>query len=71
MGGTITGTQRTARAGMVLVVLGVGVWAVYAAVWLAGGSPQAVRFLPFHLAGVIPGAILSRWPGGTRRREPR
>jgi hypothetical protein len=50
------------KAGRLLIAAGVLVWAVYAVVWLAGGDPDVRQFLPFHLAGVIPGAILSRWP---------
>ena len=37
------------------------VWVVFGVVWLAGGEPMVENFLPFHLVGVIPGAILSRW----------
>lgn len=55
------------KAGRLLVVAGVTVWVIFAVVWLAGGEPDAGRFLPFHLAGVIPGAILSRWK---RRKAP-
>ncbi len=49
------------QAGRLLIAVGVMVWAVYAVVWLAGGEPDVGRFVPFHLAGVIPGAIMSRW----------
>lgn len=52
----------TRTAGRVLIAAGIGVWLVFVAVWALGGHPDAGRFLPFHLAGVIPGAILSRWP---------
>ena len=49
------------RIGRRLVVLGVLVWVVWLAVKLAGGQPRLEYFLPIHLAGVVPGAILSRW----------
>ena len=50
------------RVGGALIVVGVTVWVVYGAVWMAGGEPEMGRYLPFHLAGVIPGALLNRWP---------
>ena len=50
------------KAGRFLILAGVVVWAIYAVVWLAGGDPEVRYFLPFHLSGVIPGAILARWP---------
>jgi hypothetical protein len=47
--------------GNILLILGVAVWAVYAVLRFgAGWDVRAGRFLPFHLAGVIPGAILRR-----------
>jgi hypothetical protein len=48
-------------AGRLLIVAGVLVWGVFAIAWLAGADPDAGSFLPFHLAGVIPGAFLTRW----------
>jgi hypothetical protein len=53
--------------GRLLIFAGAGVWVVFAVLWLARTDPDAARFVPFHLAGVIPGAILSRWG----RREQR
>ena len=50
------------KAGRLLILAGVLVWAIYGVVWLAGGDPEVRYFLPFHLSGVIPGAIMSRWP---------
>ncbi len=50
------------QTGRLLIAVGVMVWVVYAIVWLAGGDPDVARFVPFHLAGVVPGAIMSRWP---------
>jgi hypothetical protein len=44
-----------------LILVGVAVWAVYALAWLAGLEPEARAYLPFHLAGVVPGSILARW----------
>ena len=49
------------RIGRRLIFVGVLVWVIWLAVKLAGGRPQLEYFLPIHLAGVIPGAILSRW----------
>ncbi|MBU1228234.1 MAG: hypothetical protein KJ698_13610 [Actinobacteria bacterium] len=51
-------------AGRLLIVAGVAVWVVFAAVWLAGGDCDAGRFVPFHLAGVVPGSIMTRWRRG-------
>lgn len=48
-------------AGRLLIVAGVLVWVVFTIAWLAGADPDARSFLPFHLAAVIPGAILIRW----------
>lgn len=50
------------KTGRLFIAAGVTVWLVFAVVWLAGGEPDAGRFLPFHLSGVIPGAIMARWP---------
>ena len=52
---------RIQTAGLILILAGVAVWAVYGIRMLAGSGPVARWFLPFHLAGVIPGGILSRW----------
>ena len=57
-----TRRQRLTRVGGVLIALGVSVWVVYGLVWLAGGDPEVGVYLPFHLGGVVPGAILTRWP---------
>lgn len=47
--------------GTVLVVLGVAVWGVYAVVrWGLDWNVTGRQFLPYHLAGVIPGTILRR-----------
>jgi hypothetical protein len=49
------------RWGTVLVVLGVAVWGVYAVGrWGLGWDVTGRQFLPYHLAGVIPGMILRR-----------
>ena len=45
-----------------LILLGVVVWLVFGVVWLVGGDPRVADYLPFHLAGVLPGAVLTRWP---------
>lgn len=47
--------------GNVLVVLGVAVWGVYAVMrWGMDFSVTGRQFLPYHLAGVIPGMVLRR-----------
>jgi len=49
------------RLGTILILLGVAVWGVYAVLRYGMGSDAAVRdFLPYHLAGVVPGVILKR-----------
>lgn len=49
------------RLGTILILLGVAVWGVYAVLRFGMGSGAAVRdFLPYHLAGVVPGLILKR-----------
>jgi hypothetical protein len=55
-------TPRNRRiAGRTLILAGVAVWGVYAVVWIAGGEPDGRHYLPVHLSGVIPGALLARW----------
>jgi hypothetical protein len=49
------------RTGRILIAAGAAVWVVFGIVWLAGGNPQVSHWVPFHLAGVIPGAVLARW----------
>lgn len=49
------------RIGKVLIYAGVAVWGVYLVLLLLGRHPEGSTFLPFHLLGVIPGAILNRW----------
>lgn len=50
------------RVGTVLIYLGVAVWAVYVVARYAMGMEVTGRqFLPYHLAGVVPGAILRRY----------
>jgi len=47
--------------GTILLAAGVGVWIVYAVLHFAMGLDVTGRqFLPYHLAGVIPGAVLRR-----------
>ena len=58
--------SRLQMAGRILILAGVGVWGVYGLCKLAGTEPAVGWFLPFHLAGVVPGVILSRW--GTIRQ---
>ena len=55
------------RIGRGLIVVGVLVWVIWLVVKLTGGRPQLEYFLPIHLAGVVPGAILSRWSVLSRR----
>ncbi len=53
--------DRLSQVGSVLVLLGVAVWGVYAVVrWGLGWDVKGIRFLPYHLAGVVPGMILRR-----------
>lgn len=48
-------------AGTLLIAAGVAVWVVYAVVHFVLGWDVAGRsFLPYHLAGVVPGAVLRR-----------
>ena len=56
-------TRRT--AGRWLIGAGVLVWVVFAVAWVAGADPDAARFVPFHLAGVIPGVVMTRWRRGS------
>lgn len=52
-------TDRWRNVGNLLIALGVAVWVVYAvARWGLGMEVTVSRFLPFHLAGVVPGALL-------------
>ena len=60
------GIARIQRIGRYLILSGVIVWGVWLAVELSGGEAQVQYFLPFHLSGVIPGSIMSRW-GAIRR----
>jgi hypothetical protein len=54
--------QPSSRAiGRVLILLGVAVWVPYAVMLITGHEPNIKVFLPIHLAGVIPGAILTRY----------
>jgi hypothetical protein len=55
------------RVGKGLILAGVAVWAVWLAVRLGGGDPEVGHYLPFHLAGVIPGALIARWDWLVRR----
>jgi len=53
--------DRLSQMGSVLVALSVAVWGVYALVrWGLGWEVTGRQFLPYHLAGVIPGVILRR-----------
>ena len=47
--------------GTILLALGVSVWGAYAVLRFGiGWDVTAGRFLPYHLAGVVPGMILRR-----------
>jgi hypothetical protein len=47
--------------GTILLAAGIAVWIVYAVLHFAMGLDVSGRqFLPYHLAGVIPGAVLRR-----------
>ncbi|MFV9689762.1 MAG: hypothetical protein ACNY01_02210 [Desulfobacteria bacterium] len=48
-------------SGTIFLIAGVAVWVVYAFVrWGMGWNVTGRQFLPYHLAGVIPGMILRR-----------
>lgn len=49
------------KVGRGLIYAGVAVWGVYVIVALTGGEPEGAKYLPYHLVGVIPGSIISRW----------
>ncbi|MFN3975089.1 MAG: hypothetical protein ACK4K2_07465 [Dehalococcoidia bacterium] len=50
------------RIGRMLVLAGVAVWPAYGILrWGVGIDIAVHEALPFHLAGVVPGAILARW----------
>lgn len=54
-------TDRLERLGTFLILIGVAVWGVYAVLRYGMGSDVAARdFLPYHLAGVVPGVIFKR-----------
>ena len=69
--------RRRRIVGRVLILAGVAVWGIYAMVWTTGGEPDGRHYLPVHLSGVIPGAILARWDwirrklGGGQSSTPR
>ena len=47
--------------GNIMLALGVAVWGVYAVLrYLLGWSVTGVQFLPYHLAGVVPGMLFRR-----------
>lgn len=47
--------------GNILLALGVGVWGAYAVLrYGMGWEVTGRQFLPYHLAGVVPGMILRR-----------
>jgi hypothetical protein len=52
---------RIQMNGRWLILAGVLVWGVWLIVKLVGGEPDVQYFLPFHLSGVIPGSVMSRW----------
>lgn len=53
--------SKIRRLGRLLILAGVAVWVPYFVLKVGGRDPQLAHFLPFHLAGVVPGAVLSRW----------
>jgi len=53
--------DRLRTTGTILVIAGVAVWVVYAIVHYGMGYDVTGRqFLPYHLAGVVPGTVLRR-----------
>ena len=61
------------RLGGVLVILGVAVWPVWGALFLAGSAPHVGWALLAHLALVVPGGMLVRRgaPPGSRSTRKR
>jgi hypothetical protein len=58
---TMSSKDLLTTLGTVLVILGVAVWGVYAVVrWGMHLEVTGRQFLPYHLAGVVPGMILRR-----------
>jgi hypothetical protein len=53
--------SRTRIVGRLLIVAGVAIWPLYAVFKLFGLTPEMKIILPLHLAGVIPGMLLSHW----------
>ncbi|MBI4236209.1 MAG: hypothetical protein HY688_02480 [Chloroflexi bacterium] len=69
---------RVRRVGNILIIVGVAAWVPYFGLKALGNDPEALFFLPFHLAGVIPGVLLRyyhalrrAWAGLTSRRAAR
>jgi hypothetical protein len=65
--------DRRRILGRILIWIGVLAWAPFA--WLKfhrHADPEMLPFLAVHLSGVIPGALLIRWPwwGKTRKSVP-
>lgn len=54
--------DRIQNTGTVLIIIGIGMWGVYAVgkYWL-GWSVTDRDFLPYHLAVIIPGMILRHY----------
>jgi hypothetical protein len=57
--------------GRLLLLAGVAVWIPYGIALLAGREPDVRWYLPLHLCGVLPGAVITRWVWIRRRLWPR
>lgn len=54
-----------------MILFGVAAWVPYAALLFTGNEPDIRFFLPVHLAGVIPGAFLTRYVWLRQKLEAR
>jgi hypothetical protein len=61
--------DRRRTLGRILIWLGVLAWVPYAWLkYLRQADPALLPFLALHLAGVIPGVVLTRWRWQGRSR---
>lgn len=61
--------DRRRNLGRILIWFGVLAWIPYAWLkYLHHADPAPLPFLTLHLAGVIPGVVLARWPWKDRSR---
>jgi hypothetical protein len=54
-------TDPLRTVGNIMLALGVAVWGVYAVLrYLLSWNVTVLQFLPYHLAGVVPGMLFRR-----------